>query len=38
MFAVWGETIIRLFEIEKAEEASRTDAPEVPLRHQVVTD
>jgi hypothetical protein len=27
MFAVWGETIIRLFEIEKAEEAANTDAP-----------
>jgi methane/ammonia monooxygenase subunit C len=38
MFAVWGETIIRLFEIERAEEASRTDAPEVSLRHQAVTD
>jgi methane/ammonia monooxygenase subunit C len=25
MFAVWGETILRLFEIEKAEEAATTD-------------
>jgi hypothetical protein len=26
MFAVWGETIIRLFEIEKAEEAATSDS------------
>jgi methane/ammonia monooxygenase subunit C len=35
MFAVWGETIIRLFEIEKAEEASRTDTS---FGRQAVTD
>jgi hypothetical protein len=35
MFAVWGETIIRLFEIEKAEEASRTDTS---FQRQAVTD
>jgi methane/ammonia monooxygenase subunit C len=35
MFAVWGETIIRLFEIEKAEEASRTDTS---FERQAVTD
>lgn len=38
MFAVWGETIIRLFEIEKAEEAAISDAPGAPLRQQAVTD
>src|SRR5262249_22169445 len=27
MFAVWGETILRLFEIEKAEEVAHTEAP-----------
>ncbi len=27
MFAVWGETILRLFEIEKAEEVATTEAP-----------
>lgn len=27
MFAVWGETIIRLFEIEKAEETANIEAP-----------
>jgi methane/ammonia monooxygenase subunit C len=27
MFAVWGETIVRLFEIEKAEEAAGSNAP-----------
>jgi methane/ammonia monooxygenase subunit C len=27
MFAVWGETILRLFEIEKAEEMATTEAP-----------
>jgi methane/ammonia monooxygenase subunit C len=37
MFAVWGETIIRLFEIEKAEEASRTDTS-TSFQQQVVTD
>jgi methane/ammonia monooxygenase subunit C len=35
MFAVWGETIIRLFEIEKAEEVSRTDTS---FERQAVTD
>src|SRR5215204_2551864 len=37
MFAVWGETIIRLFEIEKAEEASRTDTS-TSFQQQAVTD
>jgi methane/ammonia monooxygenase subunit C len=27
MFAVWGETILRLFEIEKVEEVANTEAP-----------
>ena len=27
MFAVWGETILRLYEIEKAEEEENTQAP-----------
>src|ERR1700738_4979209 len=35
MFAVWGETILRLFEIEKAEEESNTIAPSRP---QAVAD
>jgi methane/ammonia monooxygenase subunit C len=30
MFAVWGETIVRLFEIERAEEATDTKAPLQP--------
>jgi hypothetical protein len=38
MFAVWGETIIRLFEIEKAEEAATSDTLGTPLRQQAVTD
>jgi methane/ammonia monooxygenase subunit C len=38
MFAVWGETIIRLFEIEKAEEAATSDTGGTPLRQQAVTD
>jgi methane/ammonia monooxygenase subunit C len=35
MFAVWGETIIRLFEIEKAEEVANTEAP---LRPNMAAD
>ena len=35
MFAVWGETIIRLLEIEKAEEAANASAP---LRPHLVAD
>jgi methane/ammonia monooxygenase subunit C len=27
MFAVWGETILRLYEIENAEEQANTEAP-----------
>jgi hypothetical protein len=27
MFAVWGETILRLYEIEKAEEDANTQTP-----------
>jgi methane/ammonia monooxygenase subunit C len=38
MFAVWGETIVRLFEIEKAEEAATSDTRGTPLRQQAVTD
>jgi hypothetical protein len=38
MFAVWGETIVRLFEIEKAEEAAAPDTLGTSLRRQVVTD
>ena len=37
MFAVWGETIIRLFEIEKAEEAA-TSGHLTSLQQQAVTD
>jgi methane/ammonia monooxygenase subunit C len=33
MFAVWGETILRLYEIEKAEEEENTQAP--PQTHAV---
>lgn len=36
MFAVWGETIIRLFEIEKAEEAATSDT--TSFSRQAVTD
>jgi hypothetical protein len=35
MFAVWGETILRLFEIEKAEEEANTVTPSRP---QAVAD
>lgn len=35
MFAVWGETIVRLLEIEKAEEAANASAP---LRPHLVAD
>jgi methane/ammonia monooxygenase subunit C len=35
MFAVWGETILRLFEVEKAEEAANASAP---LRPHIVAD
>lgn len=38
MFAVWGETIVRLFEIEKAEEAATSDTRGATLRQQAVTD
>lgn len=38
MFAVWGETIVRLFEIEKAEEAATSGTSSSPLRQQAVTD
>lgn len=38
MFAVWGETIIRLFEIEKAEEASVTGSSTSFQQQAAVTD
>jgi methane/ammonia monooxygenase subunit C len=38
MFAVWGETIIRLFEIEKAEEASLTGTSTSFPQQAAVTD
>jgi methane/ammonia monooxygenase subunit C len=38
MFAIWGETIIRLFEIEKAEEAATSGTSGSALRQQAVTD
>jgi len=36
MFAVWGETILRLFEIEKAEEAANVSG--APVRPHLVAD
>jgi hypothetical protein len=36
MFAVWGETILRLFEIEKAEEEATAQSPST--RTQIVAD
>lgn len=38
MFAVWGETIIRLFEIEKAEEAATSGTASSTMPQQAVTD
>ena len=38
MFAVWGETIVHLFEIEKAEEEAETDAPFQPAEQPMVVD
>lgn len=38
MFAIWGETILRLFEIEKAEEASLTDTSTSFPQQAAVTD
>jgi len=35
MFAVWGETILRLYEIEKAEEEENAQSPS---RTQIVAD
>jgi methane/ammonia monooxygenase subunit C len=35
MFAVWGETILRLYEIEKAEEEENAQSPSRP---QIVAD
>jgi methane/ammonia monooxygenase subunit C len=37
MFAVWGETILRLLEIEKAEEDAAGQTP-TPTRAQAVAD
>ena len=38
MFAVWGETIIHLFEIEKAEEEDESDAPVQPVEQPMSAD
>jgi methane/ammonia monooxygenase subunit C len=38
MFAIWGETIIRLFEIEKAEELATSGTAGASMRQQAVTD
>ena len=38
MFAVWGETIVHLFEIEKAEEEAEADAPIQPVEQPAVAD
>ena len=38
MFAIWGETIIHLFEIEKAEEEDESDAPVQPVEQPMSAD
>jgi hypothetical protein len=35
---VWGETIVHLFEIEKAEEEADTEAPLQPAQQPMVAD